>query len=94
MNHIQGAGELDASTQQDVVIALLNQVRTEQLCSFVAEMAAVRRMAGANYNPVIVSRMQAEAIEEFLVELGYGVFGKGSGPMATVSTDPQVRKAA
>lgn len=67
------------SDNPDPIAALLDQFRDEQLCSFVAEIAAIRHMQGPNsHQPIMLSRPQAEAIEDFLVSEGYGPFGRSS----------------
>lgn len=62
--------------------------RDEQLCCFVADIAAMRRAGWPSHAPAIISRSQIEAIEGFLQDLGYSMFGKGSGLLMAVSTKP------
>ncbi len=74
----------------DAVGRTLEMHRDEQIACFLADMVAMRQMGGMKgHFPIMVSRSQIEAIEEFLTDHGYSGFGKGSGSLMSVSTKPQ-----
>jgi hypothetical protein len=54
-------------------MALLH--RNESLCQYVAEIQTIRRLSIPVHAPIMISRSQAEAIEEFLIEHGFSMFG-------------------
>lgn len=60
----------------DGIIRTLRIARDEQICCFLAEMAAIRRMGSPTpFGPIMVSRSQIDAIEDFLAEHGCTQFG-------------------
>lgn len=68
---------------------VLDLHRTEQLCAFLGDISALRQngqMKG--HYPIMVSRTQINAVEDFLRDHGYGPWGKGSGSLMSVSTKP------
>jgi hypothetical protein len=72
----------------DAILRTVMIHRDEQLCCFVAEMMTLRRQGVPSHAPMMVSRSQCEAIEDLLAELGYSMFGKGSGASSVVSNKP------
>jgi len=79
-------------SEVDAISRTLDLHRDEQLCGFLGDMSAMRSMGSLRgHYPVMISRAQVEAIEGFLSDHGYGPFGKGSGILASVSTDPVAR---
>jgi len=78
----------------DALLRMAMMHRDDQLCGFLGDMNAMRMMRMPAHAPMMLSRAQAEAIEEFLIDHGYSLFGKGSGAFASVSTKPTVDKAA
>lgn len=71
----------------DAIARTLDMHRDEQLCGFLGDMSAARRSGQmVGHFPVMLSRSQAEAIEQWLVEQGYSAFGKrASGDSAPVT---------
>jgi hypothetical protein len=60
----------------DAVISLLAIHRDEQLACFMADMQCIRRMGMPVHAPIMISRSQIEAIEDFLGEQGFSMFGR------------------
>lgn len=60
----------------DAIMRTIIMQRNEQLCCFLADMSAVRRfqMGGHKHAPLMVTRSQIEAVEDFLREQGFSEF--------------------
>jgi len=60
----------------DAIENTLRLQRDEQLCGFMADLLFVRQhVRGPVHAPMVVTRSQIDAIEEFLSEHGYSAFG-------------------
>lgn len=67
-------------SEVDGIARTIELHRDEMLLGFLGDMAAVRGMRPYNdHHPMLVSRAQAEAIEQFLTEQGYSPWGRRSG---------------
>lgn len=75
----------------DALLRLTTLHRDEQLSCFMADMAAMRRMGMPSHAPVIITRSQIEAIEDFLAEHGVSMFGRNRQGQAPVG---ETNKAA
>lgn len=74
----------------DALLHMSTLHRDEQLCSFIGTIDFIRKLPGVpTYMPITVSRTSIEAIEDFLRDHGYSAFGKGSGLLMSVSTNPK-----
>lgn len=67
---------IQSRSDVDALLTTYRLNRDDQLCCFVADMQAIRRQGLPNHAPVMLTRTQAEAIEDFLSEHGFSVFGK------------------
>lgn len=59
----------------EAIIRMSRIHRDEQLCCFLGDMQTMRRHSPPNHAPVMLTRSQAEAIEVFLTEQGFSMFG-------------------
>lgn len=66
----------------DAILRTVMMHRDEQLCCFMGDMAALRRMGGSRFMPVVISRSQIEAIEDFLADQGFSMFGRSGASKA------------
>lgn len=69
-------GAVHSEQRGDAVISLLAIHRDEQLCCFLADIMQLRKCGMPAHAPIMVTRSQVEALEDFLTEHGVTMFGR------------------